>query len=264
MKGFGSVLLYVLSAISLRLVAKPASRDTPICLDAPCMFGCPPYVWITPCMFGCPHVWTPSCMFGCPHMFGHPNMFGCPHLFGCIPCMLGCPLCLDNPLYVWMPHMFGYSPVCLGTSMFECPLNMCGHSHMFGCPHMFRKCLDSCCTYMTHRKHALSDWGGDHVPPYIWMPSYVWQYPNIQWGSQTYGGHPNIWWHPNIQGASKCMGHIHTPLVWQSKLSLCYWYTGGIHMYGAYGHPPSLTKHAFFVLCMYRGHPNVIQTYGGI
>ena len=28
-------------------------------------------------------------------------------------------------------------------------------------------------------------------------------------------------------------------------------------MYGAYGHPISLTKHAFFVLCMYRGHPNI-------
>ena len=33
---------------------------------------------------------------------------------------------------------------------------------------------------------------------------------------------------------------------------------------GAYGHPLSLTKHAFFVLCMYRGHPNIIKTYGGI
>ena len=32
---------------------------------------------------------------------------------------------------------------------------------------------------------------------------------------------------------------------------------GGIEMYGAYGHPLSLTKHAFFALCMYRGHPNI-------
>ena len=59
----------------------------------------PPYVSISPCMFGWPHVWTPSCMFGCP--------------------------------------MFGYSPVCLDTPMFGCTLNMCGHSHMFGCPHTF-------------------------------------------------------------------------------------------------------------------------------
>ena len=43
------------------------------------------------------------------------------------------------------------------------------------------------------------------------------------------GGHPNIWGHPNVQG-------IWTPL--------------------------SVTKDAFFVLCMYRGHPNIFQTYG--
>ena len=28
--------------------------------------------------------------------------------------------------------------------------------------------------------------------------------------------------------------------------------------------PLSVTKHAFFVLCMYRGHTNIFQTYGGI
>ena len=45
---------------------------------------------------------------------------------------------------------------------------------------------------------------------------------------------------------------------------------GGIQMYGAYGHPLSLTKHAFFVLCLYRGiqtsykHIGGIQTYGGV
>ena len=41
---------------------------------------------------------------------------------------------------------------------------------------------------------------------------------------------------------------------------------GGIQMYWAYGHPLSLIKHVFFVLCMYKRHPNIwgIQTYGGI
>ena len=28
--------------------------------------------------------------------------------------------------------------------------------------------------------------------------------------------------------------------------------------------PLSATKHAFFVLCVYIGHPNIFQTYGGI
>ena len=32
---------------------------------------------------------------------------------------------------------------------------------------------------------------------------------------------------------------------------------------GAYGNSISLTNHAFFVLCMYRGHPNIIIPYRG-
>ena len=46
-------------------------------------------------------------------------------------------------------------------------------------------------------------------------------------------------------------------------------HTGGIHkygsiqMYGAYGHSLSVTMHAFFMLCMFMGHPNIIQTYRG-
>ena len=79
---------------------------------------------------------------------------------------------------------------------------------------------------------------------------------------------------PNIQGASKHRGTQTYPKN-----------TGGAskHM-GVYRHPLSLTKHAFFVLCVYSGHPNIqggiqtreaskhrqcpnlqggIQTYGG-
>ena len=62
-------------------------------------------------------------------------------------------------------------------------------------------------------------------------------------GIQTYGGvqtyreaHGR---QPNIQGAIQTYGEIPTyrghPNIW------------GIQMYGAYGHPLSLTKHAFFV-----------------
>ena len=59
-------------------------------------------------------------------------------------------------------------------------------------------------------------------------------HPNIiktYGGIQTYGGCPNIQWSSKHVGKSKCMG--------------------------AYGHPLSLTKHAFFVLCMYRRHSNI-------
>ena len=62
-------------------------------------------------------------------------------------------------------------------------------------------------------------------------------YRDIQTSSKHTAGCSNIWGHPNIQGASKCMG--------------------------TYGHSCSVTKHAFFVLSMYWGHPNIIQTYRG-
>ena len=83
---------------------------------------------------------------------------------------------------------------------------------------------------------------------------------------QTYGAskhtgcHPNIWGHPNIQGVIQTYAGIQSykgiqiygghPNIW-----------GASNCMGAYGHPLSLIKHAFFVLCMYRGHPNIIKTY---
>ena len=75
-------------------------------------------------------------------------------------------------------------------------------------------------------------------------------------GIQTYRGHPNIqrvhpniWGHPIIQGVST-HGGIQT-------------YRGHPNVWGIWT-PLSVTKHAFFVLCMYRGHPNILQTYGNI
>ena len=112
---------------------------------APCIFRCPICLTLTicldtPCMFGCPHVLRCCHMFGCPHMDAL-CMFGCllyvwmppicldaPCMFGYLPCMFGCPH-IFGPLYVWVP------PVCLVTPhMFECPHQFsfvapnCGHS----------------------------------------------------------------------------------------------------------------------------------------
>ena len=107
----------------------------PICLDAPCMFAQPPYVWIPP------YVWM------APSMFGYPLY------------VWTTPKSLDSPCMLGFPHIFGWSPVCLDA---------------------FSICLDACCTYTTQRKHALSDYGGVHMPPYIWMsnmfgcPLYAW------------------------------------------------------------------------------------------
>ena len=107
-------------------------------------------------------------------------------------------------------------------------------------------------------------------------------HPNIQEGIQTYGGiqlygaygHPlsltkhaffvlcMYRGHPNIQGASKPMGvqtyrEAYGGIQTHPNIQEGIQTYGGIQLYGAYGHPLSLTKHAFFVLCMYRGNPNI-------
>ena len=134
----------------------------------------------------------------------------------------------------------------------------------------------------------------------MWVVSKYMGHQNIQGASKHTGSHPNIWrhpnipWvHPNIQGASKhmgaykCIGSIWTPPWCDKACFLCVVYVqqaskhhpniqGAIQTYGgypniqgaskcigAYGHTLSLTNHAFFVLCMYRGHPNIIKTYRG-
>ena len=125
-------------------------------------------------------------------------------------------------------------------------------------------------------------------PPYVWMPLYKHMghpniqgvskhkgalkhrgHPNIPEASKQIRGCPNIWGIQTEMGASEHMGASkHTGASKHMGVSK---HTGGIQtygghqMYGAYGHPLSLTKHAFFVLRMYRGHPNIwgIQTYRG-
>ena len=88
---------------------------------------------------------------------------------------------------------------------------------------------------------------------------------------QTYRWCPNIWGHPDIQGVAKHIGSIQT---WGHSNIQGVSTHGGIQTYMRpskhMGHPNvwsiwtplSVTKHAFFVLCMYRGHPNTFQTYG--
>ena len=73
--------------------------------------------------------------------------------------------------------------------------------------------------------------------------------------SKHTGVHPNMWGCPNIWGHLNIQEGIQT--------------YGGIQIYGGIWTPLNLTKHIFFVLCMYRGHPNIktyrgIQTYVGV
>ena len=87
-------------------------------------------------------------------------------------------------------------------------------------------------------------------------------------GVQTLGASNHTEGCPNIQGACRHTGgvQIYEGIQTWGHLNIL----DGIQTYGAskcmgaYGHPHSLTKHAFFVLCMYRGHPNIIQADGGI
>ena len=91
-------------------------------------------------------------------------------------------------------------------------------------------------TYRRVSKHmrGIQTYGGVHT---YWDIKTYRGHPNIQGYVQTYGMCPNIQGVSKHMGASKCMG--------------------------TYGHSLSVTKHAFFVLCMYSGHPNIIDTYRG-
>ena len=113
--------------------------------------------------------------------------------------------------------------------------------------HQFQIPISEPVTHIQHKESMLCHTDG---PLYVWMSLIPLDATIHLAASKHTVGEPNIWRHLNIQGASKHAGGIQT--------------YGGIQMYGEYGHPLSLTKHAFFVLCMYRGHPNIIQIYGGI
>ena len=235
----------------------------PICLDAPCMYGCPhmvghhPYVWMPPVCLDTPHVWIPLYIghphiFQCPCMFGHPRVWmppvclDNPHMFGCHPVCLDAPICLNAPICVWMItcmfgccHMFGHPPVCL-----DAPI-----------------CLDA----------SLYVW----MPPYIWMPPcmfghplsldvpYVWITP-CMFGYPTCFGtpcmfkHPYVWMPPVCFDTPICLDALvyawkmfGCPLyIYNTKSMLCQtkWVSICPHTFGC---PPCL-----YASCMF-GHPHV-------
>ena len=169
-------------------------------------------------------------MIGCLHMFQWP------------------PVCLDAPYvwippYVWMPlYVWTPSYVWMSLIPLDATIHLAASKHTEGQPNIWRA-----------SKHTggIQTWGiSNHTqgcPNIRGTQTYggnpnmrgvqTWGCQNIQVSIQTYRGCPNIGWHLNIQGTPK--------------------HTGGIQMYGAYGQPLSLTKHAFFVLCMCRRHPNI-------
>ena len=99
--------------------------------------------------------------------------------------------------------------------------------HLFGCA----PCMFGCPICMGAYGHQCSL--TNHAFFVLCMYRGIQTYGGVQTYREAYGGIQTYRGPSKHMGASKCMG--------------------------AYGHPLSLTNHAFFVLCMYRG----IQTYGG-
>ena len=109
----------------------------------------------------------------------------------------------------------------------------------------------SICLYTFGCPHMFGHPHMSGCPSYLWMPPYIWRHPNIQWGSQTYRGVSKHMGHPNVWAA---YGH---PLSLTKHAFFIVDVQRASTCMGAYGHPLSLTKHAFFVLCLYREHPNI-------
>ena len=145
---------------------------------------------------------------GCPNA-PHAHM---------LPVCLDAPICLDTP-YVWIP------PVCLDAPT---PLD----AHTFGGHPNLGQIIGDVQMYRMG------------IQTYEGHPN-IWECPNI-WGC------PNIWACPNIQRVSKHMGTFKHTGASKHRVASKYMgaseHTGGVQMYGGIQIPPSLTKHAFFVL----------------
>ena len=223
------------------LDAPPVCLDAPICLDKPLYVWMPPICLDTPVCLGTPVWMPPVCLedvwMPALHIQQKESMLCqtegvsiCPHTFGC-------PLYIWTPPYVWM-FLIPFDAHTLG-----------GIQTYRGQPNIWR-------TF----KHTGGDqtcWASDNTEqcpnigstqtckghPNIWVSANIQVGIQAYGGFQTYGGiqtyrgHPNIWEHPNIQGV-----HLN---IWQ-HLHI----QGASKWMGAYGHPLSLAKRAFFVFCM--------------
>ena len=157
-----------------------------------------PHVWMSPCMFGCPpYVWMPpvcldaSICLDTPHTFGCPlyvlMMFKCPLYIhktkkACFVRLRGCPYAqyIWMPPYVWMsPCMFGYpscldAPICLDTPhMFGCPLYVL---MMFKCPLYIHNTKKACFVRLRGCPYAQYNWMAPiclDAPCMFGYPSYV-------------------------------------------------------------------------------------------
>ena len=92
---------------------------------------------------------------------GPSKLMGVSKCMGASKCMTAYahPLSLMKHAF-FVLCMYKGHPNIWGTHMFGCPLNMCGHSHMFGCPHMF-----GCSLYIHNtKKVCFVTLRGVHMP----------------------------------------------------------------------------------------------------
>ena len=150
-------------------------------------------------------------------------------------------------MYVWkmfgcLLYIYNTKKACF-VRLRGCPYAL----HTFGCPHIF-----GCPCMFGHPPYVWTSLTPLDVPihlvaskhtggPNMWGSSnHIEGCPNIG-GTQTYGG-VQSWRCPNIQVGIQTYGGVQTYEA--SK------HTGGVQTYG--GHQSR------------QGHPNIIQTYGGI
>ena len=202
----------------------------------------------------------PNIQERCPDIWGHSNIQGaiqtyrrCIQTDGGIQTYRGCPNIKGASKHTGGVQTYGGIQTCRGH-----PNIAAGWKVLLAVLHIWRQpnIQGGIQTYSRASKYM----GG--VQTYSRASKHMGGVPNMGGiqtyrGIQIYGWCPNIWGHPNIQV-------VHPNIWWIFKHTGCIHTYGGIQMYGAYGHPLSVTKHAFYVLCMYRGHPNITQTYSRV
>ena len=184
----------------------------------------PPYIWMPP------YVWMHPLCLDAPICFDAPISLDTTHMFGC-------------PLHIWMPPVCLDAPICVATILnfhhlvFFFNFNYFIHfwKYSFGfwgnvAPSKQHPNIWWACKHIGVSKHTGGNPNIVGTQMYGGVQTYREAYgghPKIQGaiqhdGHQTYRGHPNILEHPNV------WGHMDTPLVWQSRHSLCCGCTGGI------------------------------------
>ena len=171
----------------------PIHLDASICVDAPCILGCPHMFGWPPVCLNAAICLDTSCMFAFPPCLDTTYMFVCPPLCLDVPpvcldtlCMFG--LCLDAPIHTQHKE----NMLCHTKGVSLCP-------HTFGCP----SCLDTpICLDALHMFEHPAVCLGD-----VWMPPVHTQHVESMLCHMC--GHPLYVWMPPMFGCYLCFDAPH-------------------------------------------------------